>query len=161
MVILIQNKDLTQVKCDAIVNPANSSGYMGGGVAGAIKRAGGPIIEKQAVMQAPIPVGGAVITTGGNLPCNFVIHAPTMEKPAMHIGLENVKVATIAALKIASEKKLKSIAIPGMGTGVGGVDKKAAAKAMISIVKEFEDKFEKIIFVDRNQIFIDALKQLI
>ncbi|MBN2603300.1 MAG: macro domain-containing protein [Candidatus Thermoplasmatota archaeon] len=161
MVILIQNKDLTQVRCDGIVNPANSSGYMGGGVAGAIKRAGGSIIEKQAVMQAPIPVGGAVITTGGNLPCNFVIHAPTMERPAMHIGLENVKVATIAALKIASNKKLKSIAIPGMGTGVGGVDKKAAAKAMMSIVKEFEDKFEKIILVDRNQIFIDALKQFL
>jgi len=159
MVIIIEKGDLTQVKCDVIVNPANSSGYMGGGVAGAIKRVGGAIIEKQAILQAPISVGNAVITIAGNLPCNFVIHAPTMEKPAMHIGLENVKRATYAALKIASEKRLKSIAIPGMGTGVGGVDKKAAAKAMMSIVKDFEDKFEKIIFVDRNQLFIDALKQ--
>lgn len=161
MVVLIQNGDLTRVKCDVIVNPANSSGYMGGGVAGAIKRAGGSIIEKQAIAQAPITVGRAIITTGGNLPCNFVIHAPTMEKPAMHIDLENVKRATIAALKTASEKKFKSIAIPGMGTGVGGVDKKAAAKAMITIVKDFEDKSEKIIFVDRNQTFIDALKQFV
>jgi O-acetyl-ADP-ribose deacetylase (regulator of RNase III) len=159
MVIEIKIGDLTQIKCDAIVNPANSSGYMGGGVAGAIRRAGGAIIEKQAVLKAPIPVGVAVITDAGNLPCNFVIHAPTMKKPAMHIGLENVKHATIAALKIASEKRIKSIAIPGMGTGVGGVDKKAAAKTMMSIAKEFEDKFEKIIFVDRSQSFIDALKQ--
>ena len=68
MAIIIEKGDLTQVKCDVIVNPANSSGYMGGGVAGAIKRAGGSIIEKQAIAQAPIPVGEAVITTGGNLP---------------------------------------------------------------------------------------------
>ncbi len=70
--------DITELKVDAIVNPANSSGSMGGGVALAIKRKGGQVVEDEAVAQAPIPVGGAVLTTGGRLPCRFVIHAPTI-----------------------------------------------------------------------------------
>lgn len=71
---------LLDVKADAIVNPANSYGYMGGGVAGVIKRAGGEEIEREAIKKAPIPVGSAVITTAGRLPFKGVIHAPTMEE---------------------------------------------------------------------------------
>ena len=69
MGIIVQKGDLTQIRCDAIVNPANSFGYMGGGVAGAIKRVGGIEIERDAVSKAPIPVGKAIVTTAGVLPC--------------------------------------------------------------------------------------------
>lgn len=159
MSITVQKGDITKVKCDAIVNPANSYGYMGGGVAGAIKRIGGVEIEKEAIRQAPIEIGKAVITTSGTLPCKFVIHAPTMQQPAMKIGVENVGLATRAALKLAKEHNLKTIAIPGMGTGVGRVSPEDAAKAIISITKEFETEFEKIILIDRNDDMITAFNK--
>ena len=159
MSIVVKRGDLTQISCGAIVNPANSFGYMGGGVAGAIKRIGGIEIEKEAVSKAPIPVGTAVETTAGNLPCKYVIHAPTMEQPAMRIGIENVKLATKAALELGVELNLKTIAIPGMGTGVGGVPVEDAAKAISGIAKEFENKFEKIILIDRNQDMIESFEQ--
>jgi len=156
MSIVVEKGDITRVSCDAIVNPANSFGYMGGGVAGAIKRVGGVEIEKEAVSKAPIDVGRAVATTAGSLPCKYVIHAPTMKRPAMGIGVENVRLATHAALKLAGELGFRCIAIPGMGTGVGGVPPREAAKAMVEIAKNFEDKFEKIILVDRNDEMVDS-----
>jgi len=159
MSIIVERGDLTQISCDAIVNPANSFGYMGGGVAGAIKRVGGVEIENEAIAKAPIPVGTAVETTAKNLPCTFVIHAPTMEQPAMRIGVENVRDATRAALKLGVELNLKTIAIPGMGTGVGGVPVDDAAQAIVSIAKTFENKFEKIILLDRNDEMISSFEK--
>jgi len=158
MAIIVQKGDLTQIACDAIVNPANSFGYMGGGVAGAIKRIGGIDIEKEAISQAPINVGKAVITTAGSLPCKHVIHAPTMKQPAMRIGVENVRLATLAALKLGVELKLKTIAIPGMGTGVGRVPVIKAAEAIVDVAKQYEDKFEKIILLDRNDEMVESFK---
>jgi O-acetyl-ADP-ribose deacetylase (regulator of RNase III) len=159
MAIIVEKGDLTKISCDAIVNPANSFGYMGGGVAGAIRRVGGIEIEEEAISKAPIEVGKAVATTAGSLPCKYVIHAPTMKQPAMRIGVENVRLATKAALELGVELKLKSIAIPGMGTGVGRVPVEAAAEAISSIAKEFEDKFEKIFLLDRNDDMTEAFKR--
>jgi len=147
MPIFIKKGDITKIVCDAIVNPANSYGYMGGGVAGVIKRIGGIKIENEAVSKAPIPVGEAVATTAGCLPCKYVIHAPTMKQPAMRIGIDNVKSATKAALDCALKNGIKTIAMPGMGTGVGGVSKSDAAREMIKVAKEYENKFDKIILV--------------
>jgi len=161
MAIVVERGDLTQINCDAIVNPANSFGYMGGGVAGAIKRIGGTEIEKEAISQAPIDVGKAVATTAGTLPCIYVIHAPTMKQPAMRISVENVKHATQAALKLGVELKLKSIAIPGMGTGVGRVPVEDAAKAIVCIAKEFENKFEKIVLIDRTEEMVDSFNRFL
>ena len=161
MTIFIEKGDLTKFSCDAIVNPANSFGYMGGGVAGAIKRAGGLIIEKEAISKAPIPVGKAVVTTAGALPCKYVIHATTMKQPAISIDVKNVKLATKAAFDLGVKLKIKSIAIPGMGTGVGGVPTSDAAKAIIKIAKDFEDKFEKIILIDRNEEMIKSFHQFL
>jgi len=161
MPILVQKGDITKIPCDAIVNPANSFGYMGGGVAGAIKRIGGNEIENQAIAKAPIPVGSAVFTSAGSLPCDFVIHAPTMEQPAMRIGVDNVRHATRAALELGIELRIKTIAIPGMGTGVGGVAADEAAEAIVSIVKGLEDKFEKIILLDRSDEMITSFKKFL
>ncbi len=159
MNIIIEEGDITKISCDAIVNPANSYGFMGGGVAGAIKRVGGIEIEKEAISKAPIKVGSAIRTTSGLLPCKSVIHAPTMSKPAMRIKIENVKLATKAAFKLSSDLNLKTIAIPGMGTGVGGISYDNAANVIVSIAKEFENRFDKIILIDRNSEMIDAFKR--
>jgi O-acetyl-ADP-ribose deacetylase (regulator of RNase III) len=158
MAIVVEYGDITKIVCDAIVNPANSYGYMGGGVAGAIKRIGGIEIENEAISLAPIPIGKAIVTTAGSLPCQHVIHAPTMKEPAMRINIDNVKLATRAALKLAEDLKIKSIAIPGMGTGVGGVSLSDAAREMVTVAKEFEDKFEKIVFIGINNDLIEAFK---
>jgi len=156
MTIVIRKGDLTKVSCDAIVNPANSYGYMGGGVAGAIKLVGGLQIEKEAISKAPISVGTAIFTNAGNLPCKYVIHAPTMKQPAMRISVGNVKLATEASLKLGFELKIKTIALPGMGTGVGGVDVNEAAKSIINISKKYVDRFETIFLIDRNDEMISA-----
>jgi len=161
MPIIVEKGDITKIVCDAIVNPANSYGYMGGGVAGAIKRAGGTQIENEAVEKAPIPIGKAIFTTSGNLPCSFVIHAPTMKQPAMRISCQNVETATRAALILAAEKHIKTIAIPGMGTGVGGVPINDAAKTMADVAKEYEQNFEKIILVGFNEELVNAFKKFL
>jgi len=134
---------------------------MGGGVAGAIKRVGGIEIEKEAVSKAPIPVGSAIFTIPGSLPCRFVIHAPTMKQPAMKIGVGNVRLATTAALILGVELKLKTIAIPGMGAGVGGVPVNAAAREIVNVAKKYEDKFETIMLVDRNDDMIYAFSKYV
>ncbi|WFO76272.1 macro domain-containing protein [Desulfurococcaceae archaeon MEX13E-LK6-19] len=135
--IIVVKGDITKMDVDAIVNPANSYMVMGGGVAYAIKKAGGQIIEDEARKHAPVPVGKAVATTAGRLSAKYVIHAPTMERPAMRIGTEQVRLAVKAALEKAKELNIESIAFPGMGTGVGGVPYKDAAKTMVNTVKEF------------------------
>ncbi len=148
--IVIKKGDITQEKCDAIVNPANSFGIMGGGVALAIKLKGGKEIEEEAIKKAPIPVGNAIATKAGKLNCNYVIHSPTMQKPAQKIPLENVRLATKAALELARKLKIKSIAFPGMGTGIGGVKAEDAARVMIKECKKFEDLEIRLIAFDEN-----------
>lgn len=159
--------DITKLDVDAIVNPANSLLLMGGGVAGAIKRVGGEEIEKEALKYAPIPVGRAVATTAGKLKAKAVIHAPTMEKPAMRTSVDKVRAAVKAALECAEEKGYVSVAFPGMGTGVGGVPVDDAAKVMIEVIKEFIDKgtsIKRIILVgfgrDLTEAFISSVKSL-
>jgi O-acetyl-ADP-ribose deacetylase (regulator of RNase III) len=148
--IIVKKGDITEEECDAIVNPANSLGYMGGGVALAIKLKGGKEIEEEAVRKAPIPLGKAIATKAGKLKCKFVIHSPTMQKPAEKIPLENVRLATRAALELAKELKIKSIAFPGMGTGVGGIKAEDAARVMIEECKKFEDLEIRLVAFDEN-----------
>lgn len=157
--IKIKIGDITEEDVDAIVNPSNSLGIMGGGVALAIKKKGGEIIEEEAKRKAPIPVGKAVATTAGKLKAKYVIHATTMEMPAEKIGIENVKKATRAALECAKEIKAKKIAFPGMGTGVGGVDKKQAAKIMIEEIKKFPEL--EVILVAYDKEMYNAFREAI
>src|SRR5207244_12385740 len=111
----------------AIANAANSRGIMGGGVAGVIKHAAGPEVDEEAQRQAPIPVGSAVVTSGGRTRYQAIIHAPTMPAPAMRIDPQNVALATRAALALADAKGFASVAMRGMGTGGGGVARGDAA----------------------------------
>jgi len=152
--------DLTELQVDAIVNPANSYGVMGGGVAGEIRKRGGTEIEKEALKRAPIPIGKAVATPAGSLPCRFVIHAPTMNRPAEVTTVENVKKATRAALECADKAGLKQIAFPGMGTGVGGVDPEAAAQAMVEVTRSFRfESVQEVLFVAFGQELKEAFQK--
>ena len=135
--IKVRHGDLTKQAADAICNPANSLMFMGGGAAGALKRVGGEEIERGALKHAPVPVGKAVATTAGNLKARWVVHAPTMERPAMRTTGEKVYRATKAALECAEAAGAKSIVIPGMGTGVGMISCENAAEAMVKAIKEF------------------------
>ena len=134
-IITVAQGDIAQSQAEAIVNPANSRLIMGGGVAGAIKRIGGPAIEKEALQKAPIRVGEAIATSAGKIRARYVIHAPTMSLPAMSTDLESVEKATSAALRVARNLELSSIAVPGMGTGVGGVPVNDAAQTMVRAIR--------------------------
>ena len=150
--IEIQHGDITKVQADDIVNPANSFGWMGGGSAGAIKKAGGEEIEKEVVEKAPLEIGKAVATKAGKLPHKAVIHAPTMESPTDKVQPYNVAMSVKGALTFADDLKFKSLAMPGMGTGVGSFPKKEAAKLMLEEIKKFQPiNLEKVILIDIDE----------
>jgi O-acetyl-ADP-ribose deacetylase (regulator of RNase III) len=131
--------DITELDVDAIVNAANNELWMGAGVAGAIKRKGGQVIEDEAMKKGPIPVGEAVVTTAGALRAKWVIHAAAMGTDLL-TDAEKVRAATRNALKRFQELGLSSIALPALGTGVGGFPVQSAANVMLSVVKEKADE---------------------
>ncbi len=160
MHIDIVEGSLLEVDVDVIVNPANSLGLMGGGVAGLIKRFGGKEIEEEAVKKAPIEVGRAILTSAGNLKFKGVIHAPTMEEPAMATTEEKVRKAVRAALELADELGFESLAMPGMGTGVGKLPKEISARAMLEEIKAFKPKhLRRIVLVDVDREMVRAWKE--
>ncbi|MEM0202643.1 MAG: macro domain-containing protein [Archaeoglobaceae archaeon] len=153
--------DITKLEVDAIVNAANTHLYMGGGVAGAIKKAGGKEIEEEAVKKGPIKIGEAVVTSAGKLKAKFVIHAPTMELD-FKTDEKKVRSAMIAALKKAEELGVQSIAFPALGTGVGGLPKDLVAKIMVEELKKHVEsgtKLKKVIFVDINKEQVEFFKK--
>ncbi|HDI46266.1 MAG TPA: macro domain-containing protein [Candidatus Methanomethylia archaeon] len=160
--------DITELEVEAIVNPANSLLVMGGGVAGAIKRKGGREIEDKARRHAPLPVGEAVATSAGRLPAKYVIHAPTMEMPAVRTDSEKVYKAVRAALRVASSMELKEVAFPGMGTGVGGVPLKEAAETMVRAILDHAERRglpQRVLLVafseDLEEAFRKAVEKLV
>ncbi len=130
--IRIVKGDITAVPCDAIVNAANDRLWMGGGVAGAIKRRGGDEIERDAVRRGPVAVGEAVATGAGRLPCRYVIHAVTMGQD-LATSERAIRAATRSALQLADRLGLESVALPALGTGVGGFPLERAAAVMLEV----------------------------
>jgi len=160
MQVHVAKADLTLMPVDAIVNPANSLGIMGGGAAGAIKRRGGDKIQQEAMACAPIAVGAAVVTTAGKLHARAVIHAPTMEEPGLKIGVENVRRATRAALIAAAHHGFDVIAFPGLGTGIGGVDHDEAARAMVDEIRALRSQKPGTIYlVDMDENMLAAFEE--
>lgn len=148
-IISLNEGDITEVEADAIVNAANNQLWMGGGVAGAIKRKGGQEIEDEAVAKGPIPIGEAVATSAGKLKAKYVIHAAGMGTD-MRTDEEKIRNATLNSLKRADELELESIAFPSIGTGVGGFPLDRAAQIMLETAVTFAQKDTSI----KNIIFM-------
>jgi O-acetyl-ADP-ribose deacetylase (regulator of RNase III) len=160
--------DITTLEVDAIVNAANNRFWMGGGVAGAIKRKGGSVIEKEAVAQGPKPVGDVVVTGAGNLPAKYVIHAAVMEQDLM-TNAQIIAKATLNTLKKSEELGVNSLAFPAFGTGVGRFPLKECAKIMLGEAFDFlrkgkDIKVKSIIFAlydkEAYQAFQEEMEKL-
>jgi O-acetyl-ADP-ribose deacetylase (regulator of RNase III) len=166
--IAIVRGDITAIQAEAIVNAANRSLLGGGGVDGAIHRAGGPAIleacKNIVARQGGCPTGEAVVTTAGNLPAKFVIHTvgPVWQ------GGDHGEAALLAncytnSLKLAIENQCKTVAFPNISTGVYGYPKKEAAGVAITTVKDFlstHPQIEKVIFVcfdEENEAYYRAM----
>lgn len=153
--------DIADQDTEAVVNAANNYLWMGSGVAGAIKRKGGEEIEREAMAQAPIEIGSAVITSGEKLKAKYVIHAAAMGQD-LHTDTNKVKLSTINSLKLAEAKEIKSISFPAIGTGVGGFSIFQCANVMTSEAINFLQKAKHlnlVRFVLFDKATLDAFNE--
>lgn len=146
MDISVVEGDITTLEVDAIGNAANNGLWMGAGVAGAIKRAGGEEIEREAVAKGPIEVGDAVATGAGRLAARWVIHGAVMGQD-LHTDEEKIRQTTRRCLEVADELGARSLALPAFGTGVGGFPLDECARLMVDVVITYEAAMlEEIVF---------------
>ena len=144
--------DITTLEVDAIANAANTMLRHGGGVAGAISRAGGPEVQQESDRRAPIGLGEAVQTTAGNMPARHVIHAATMELGGP-TSADVIRRATAATLWKAEELNVRSLALVAFGTGVGGFPLDEAAEIEADEVRRHLDsgsRLERVVFAVRG-----------
>jgi O-acetyl-ADP-ribose deacetylase (regulator of RNase III) len=163
MKIEIRQGDITdQPDIDAIVNAANTDLVLGSGVAGAIRRKGGDIIDEEGQRQAPVGLGEAAVTTAGALPNKYVIHAAAMgyraedrqvpKDPGTGSSAEIIRNATLNSLRKAEERKLKSVAFPALATGVARFPVDRCAEVMILAAREYgvghpDSSIERVVFI--------------
>ncbi len=146
--------DITELRVDAIVNAANNQLLMGGGVAGAIKKKGGRIIEEEALSKGPVEIGEAIATGAGELAAKYIIHAATM---GMDFKTDQVKIRNACknSLYAANQLKINSIAFPALGCGTGGFPLLASAKIMaqevLKYLRETDTLLKEIIFCLNNE----------
>jgi O-acetyl-ADP-ribose deacetylase (regulator of RNase III) len=162
----VREADVTKLDVDAIANAANTRLAHGGGVAGAIARAGGPAIQKESDRVAPIRLGDAVATPAGALPSRWVIHAATMELGGP-TSAEAIRRATASTLAVAEELGVRSLALVAFGTGVGGFPLEDAARIEVEEVRRHlaaGSALESIVFAVHGaaarEAFEAALKNL-
>jgi len=164
-VLELLDGDITEMDTDAIVNAANAQLVLGGGVAGAIRRKGGPKIQAECDKIGGTFVGGAVITTGGKLKARHVIHAVG---PRMGEGDEDQKLrnATLNSLKVADENRIRSIAFPAVSTGIFGFPIERCAAIMLGTTIEYlkgQTGLQKVVFClfgrDSYDVFANRLEQ--
>jgi O-acetyl-ADP-ribose deacetylase len=152
--------DVTALDVDAITNAANTELRHGGGVAGAIARAGGPAVQRESHERAPIGLGDAVETTAGDMPARWVIHAATMELGGP-TSADIIERATRSTLAKAEQLGARSLALVAFGTGVGGFPLEEAAGIMVGAAREHEGRLERIVFAvhgsEAERAFREAL----
>ena len=166
-VLEVKQCDITEMDTDAIVNAANAQLVLGAGVAGAIRTKGGSKIQEECDAIGGTFVGGAVITTGGNLKTRHVIHAVG---PRMGEGNEEEKLknATLNSLKLCDKNNLTSITFPAISTGIFGFPKERCAEIMLGTVMDYLKKgdtgLKRVVFclhgASSYEIFSDTLKRL-
>ncbi len=155
--------DIAVLDVDAVANAANDELWMGAGVAGALKRAGGEEIEREAVAKGPIPVGEALATGAGKLPARWVIHGAVMGQD-LRTSAELIERTTVSVLRIADALEVESLALPAFGTGVGGFPVDDCARIMVNAVRTKGPwNVGRVIFAVRGadacRAFEDALSQ--
>jgi O-acetyl-ADP-ribose deacetylase (regulator of RNase III) len=153
--------DITELEVDAIANAANDRLWMGAGVAGAIKRAAGEEVEREAVAKGPIAVGEAVATGAGRLRARWVIHGAVMGQD-LRTNADLVRRTTASCLRVADELGARSLALPAFGTGVGGFPLDECARLMVEEARRFEpSSLERLVFAvfgeDARAAFDDVL----
>jgi O-acetyl-ADP-ribose deacetylase len=151
--IEVTEADITKLEVDAIANAANTQLQHGGGVAGAISRAGGPVVQDESDRVAPIGLGEAVETSAGEMPSRWVIHAATMELGGP-TSAKVIRDATAATLAKADELGARSLALVAFGTGVGGFPLDEAARIEVEEVTrhlEGESGLERVVFAVRGE----------
>jgi O-acetyl-ADP-ribose deacetylase (regulator of RNase III) len=142
----VREGDIAQVEADAIANAANDRLWMGAGVAGALKRAGGDEIEREAMSIGGIPLGTAVATTAGRLRARWVIHGAVMGQD-LRTDADLVRRTTRSCLEVADELGARSLALPAFGTGVGGFHLAECARIMVGEARIFPAQtLERVIF---------------
>jgi len=165
--VAIERGDISLIEVDAVVNAANTTLAMGAGVAGALKKRGGVVIEEEAMRLGPVEVGEAVLTTAGNLVATHVIHAAVMG-PDLKTDPDIIGKTTRAVLALAVKHRLTSMALPALGTGVGHVPPPLSAEAMLDAVvshlKGGATTLKRVVFVlyqdEAYRAFIDTLKRV-
>ena len=161
--IEVQQADITKLEVDAIANAANTRLRHGGGVAGAISRAGGPSVQAESDERAPIELGDAVETSAGEMPCRWVIHAATMELGGP-TSAEIIRRATASTLAKADELGAKTLALVAFGTGVGGFPIDEAARIEVEEVRRHldgESGIERVVFAVRGDDAEEAFRSAI
>jgi O-acetyl-ADP-ribose deacetylase len=152
-VIEVLDTDITKLEVDAIANAANTRLMHGGGVAGAISRAGGPAIQEESNRKAPIGLGEAVATTAGDMPARWVIHAATMELGGP-TSADVIRRATAATLWKAEELGARSLALVAFGTGVGGFPLDEAAAIEVEEARrhlQSGSRLRRVVFAVRGE----------
>jgi O-acetyl-ADP-ribose deacetylase len=153
--------DIAALEVDAVANAANDHLWMGAGVAGALKRAGGEEIEREAVANGPIGLGEAVATGAGQLKARHVVHGAVMGQDLRTNG-ELVRKTTLSCLALADDLGAGSLALPAFGTGVGGFPLPECAEIMVDVARSYEARsLDRVVFAvfgdEARQAFEDAL----
>jgi O-acetyl-ADP-ribose deacetylase len=157
----VLDTDITTLEVDAIANAANTRLLHGGGVAGAISRAGGPAIQDESDARAPVGLGEAVETSAGTLPARWVIHAATMELGGP-TSAEIIRRATAATLARADALGARSLALVAFGTGVGGFPLDDAARIEVEEVRrhlEAGSRLDRVVFAVRGEAAVGAFER--
>ncbi len=151
--------DITRLAVEAIANAANDHLWMGAGVAGAIKRAGGQAIEREALAKGPVEVGDAVATGAGRLPVRWIVHAAVMGQD-LRTDAAKIRRATRRSLEVADELGAESLALPAFGTGVGGFPLEECARLMTDVVTAYEPlALRRVVFAVRGGEARDAFER--
>jgi len=153
--------DIAALEVDAVANAANDHLWMGAGVAGALKRAGGEEIEREAVAKGPIPLGSAVATGAGRLPAQHVLHGAVMGQD-LRTDADLVRGTTRSCFALADELGARSLALPAFGTGVGGFPLPECAEIMVDVARTYEaSSLERVVFAvhgpEAREAFEEAL----
>jgi O-acetyl-ADP-ribose deacetylase len=159
--VVLQRGDITDADVDAVVNAANTHLQLGAGVAGAIRRKGGPTIQRECDAIGPISLGEAAISGGGQLKARYVIHAASMQLGGL-TSESSLRAATANSLKRAVEKNLSSIAFPAIGTGVAGFPMSRCAQVMLEEVKKHlsgPTTLQRIFFVLFDEPALEAFER--